>query len=136
MSDGLVQETYEYMLAGARGALQKGQSFMPFGAGIRLGGERIHVNLDAEAQAKDVQDYIAALVGALRKDRALTCAGLCFDGAVAMENGDSVPAICMHIEINGGESLEAFVPYVREPGGLAIMEPIFAPTDPEIFRHR
>jgi len=135
-SEALIEETYEYMLAGARGALGEGLSYLPFGAAVRASGERLHMSLDADAQKKTAEEQIAGLVAALRKDPALVCAGLCFDGAVGLETGESAPAVCMHIEINGGESLEAFVPYVREPNGIVVMQPIFAPSDPEIFDAR
>lgn len=135
-SEGLIQETFDYLLSGARGALEKGASYIPFGAAVRIGGQRIHMNLDPAVHGKTAEEQIAGLVAALRADPGLTCAGLCFDGAVGLESGESVSAVCMHIEVKNGESLEAFVPYVREPGGLVVMQPVFAPADPEIFTAR
>jgi len=132
-SEDLIRETYDYLLDGARGALAKGASYIPFGAAVRQSGERLHMSLAEDLHRKSAEEQIAGIVGALRLDPNLICAGLCFDGAVGLESGESVSAVCMHIEVLNGESLECFVPYVREPGGLAVMQPIFAPTDPEIF---
>lgn len=132
-TDALLQETFDYMLEGARAALTRGPSFMPFAAAVRIGGQRLHLNLDEAMRAKTAEEQIAGLVGGLRADPGLVCAGLCFDGAVGLQSGENVPAICMHIEVKGGESIECFTPYVREAAGPAIMQPIIAPTDPEIF---
>jgi hypothetical protein len=132
-TDDLLQEAFDYMLEGARDALQRGPSFMPFGAAVRLGGQRLHLNLADDMRAKTAEEQIAGIVAGLQADPGLICASLCFDGAVGLQSGENVPAICMHIEVRGGESIECFTPYVREPTGLTIMQPIIAPTDPEIF---
>lgn len=136
MSEEAIQETFEYLLTGARDALARGRSFVPFGAGIRRSGERMHFSLadDEASAARSAHDHIAALITTMQRTAGLTAIGVCFDGQVQMTGEDAADAICMHIEIDGGETLEAFVPYVREPQGLAVLDPIFAPTDPEVFQ--
>lgn len=138
MSEALIRESYDYMFAVAKEALERSHSYAPFASGVRQSGERIHLGLDLTDQPPDAGDHIAHLVSALRQDaaaNALHAAGLAFDGQIKLEGGDVAPAICMHIEIKGGECLEAFVPYVREPDGFVrFYDPIFAPSDHEVFR--
>jgi hypothetical protein len=135
MNETWIKETYDHLLAGAREALAQGGSFAPFGAGTMEDGRRTHLRLDTKAEGADAQSHIALLVSAFRDQRAqgLVCAGLAFDGQVRLDGGEASDAVCMHIEVRGGESLEAFTPYVRMPEGLSFLNPIFAPTDPEIF---
>jgi hypothetical protein len=139
-SESYIKETYDYLLEASKGALNTEHSFAPFGAGITAAGERTHVHIDPEMNVPTAQDYIAMIVAAFQRDsleRDLRCAGLAFDGQVRLASGDAAPAVCMHIEVRGGESLEAFVPYVREaPGRVTFFDPIFAPTDSEIFHNR
>jgi hypothetical protein len=138
-SEQWIRETYDYLLEACKGALLQEHSFAPFGAGITVAGERTHVHVDPALNVPTAQDYIAMIVAAFQRDaleRDLRCAGLAFDGQVRL-TGEATPAVCMHIEVRGGESLEAFVPYVREaPGRVSFFDPIFAPTDSEIFHNR
>lgn len=138
MSEALIHETFDYLLAAAKGALSEGHSFAPFGAGVRGSGERIHLGLDLADQPPDPQSHIAHIVAALREDargQDLRVAALALDGEVRLDSGDAATAILMHIEVKGGECLEAVIAYVREPGGtIAYFDPVFAPSDHEVFR--
>ncbi len=128
-----LQETLDYLLAGARGALEQGQSFVPFGAATRHDGERAHVQLEADGTGLSAQDAIGLLAGGLKRDAAqYAVAGLAYDGEIRTETG-SVRAVCMHIE-TANEALEAFVPYVRDPTqGLTVHRPVVRATEASIF---
>jgi hypothetical protein len=135
-TEGDIRETYNYLYAGAKAAIDQGGSFVPFGAAVRLNGDRTHMGLEASSFGETVQDHIGTLVLAMREDaekNGLRAVGLVFDGQVTLDDGAQSAAIVMHIEVFHGESLEAFVPYVREPGTVSYFPPIFAPTDPSVF---
>jgi hypothetical protein len=138
MSETEIRETFDYLLDKAKEALGEGHSFAPFAAGVRADGRRTHMGLDLAGQPPTAQDHIATLVSALRQDHAanvLKVASLAFDGEVHLREGEVAAAICMHIEVKGGECLEAFVPYVRAPDkSVEYFGPIFAPSDHEVFR--
>lgn len=128
-----VNETLDYLLEGARAALEQGHSFAPFGAATRHDGERTHLRLELEGAALTAQDAIGLLARALKQDGfALAAAGIAYDGEIRTAQG-SVRAVCMHIE-TPQEALEAFVPYVRDPQrGLMLLKPVAAPIPSVIF---
>lgn len=132
-----VQETFDYLYEEASKVMQLGGSFAPFGAAIRLNGERTHVNVDLPIERSTPNDHISGLIMGFRKEAEegrIFIAGLAFDGKVAV-NGEQREAVVVHIEHEKGEGIEVFVPYTR--GGpdqkISFGQPIVQNIIPEIF---
>lgn len=131
-----VQETFDYLFVEASKALELGGSFAPFGAAIRANGERTHVNVDLPIETSTPNDHISGLVMGFRQEAEqgrIFLAGLAFDGRMSAE-GQSGPALVVHIETSVGEGIQVFVPYERESAGpVRFAEPVVQPILPEIF---
>lgn len=134
--DPRIQETFDYMIGLAKERIGLDNSFVPFGAGARPSGERVHFNLDTEKQIGGGQEAIAMLVHGLRDDhsqRELEVAGLVFESQIRVE-ADVFDAIGVHIETRDGQSVQGFLPFLRgTPEGVSYYEPFFKPVDPQIF---
>lgn len=132
-----VQDTFDYLYEEASKVMQMGGSFAPFGAAIRLNGERTHVNVDLPIDRSTPNDHISGLIMGFRKEAEegrIYIAGLAFDGKVAV-NGEQREAVVVHIEHEKGEGIEVFVPYTRGAPGQKISfgQPIVQNIIPEIF---
>jgi hypothetical protein len=133
-----VQETFDYLVAEAVGALKQGGSFVPFGAGIRFDGERTHLNVDLPAEDSTPNQHIQGLIAAFRAEAetgALRLAGLVFDGQLRTTEGVSAPALVAHIEHDSGEGVQVFLPYRREGAAEVYLDaPVVERVEPEIFK--
>ena len=129
-----LQDTYEYLFDAAHRALTDGNSFAPFGAGIRKTGEQIHTNVDLDMTKSAPSDHISGLIAGFRLDdeqNGLMAAGLVFDGRTS---SDSASALCFHLEAANGQAVEVIVPYQRRIGNvLDFSDPQVTPVQPEIF---
>lgn len=133
-----VQETYDYLFGEASKVLDLGGSFAPFGAAIRQGGERTHMNVDLPTGTSNPQDHIAGLIRAFRQEAEqgkISVAGLAFDGKVTVD-GQRADALIIHIEHLDGGGVQIFVPYLRidGPKKLNFLDPIVQNIEPEIFQ--
>lgn len=132
-----VQETYEFLFDEAHRALLQGGSFKPFGAGVRPDGERTQMHVDLPVDRSTPQQHIAALIAGMRQEagaRRLAVAGLVIDGGMQTPDGDAT-AVVVHMEAEGGESVQVTIPYERllETGEIRFKEPQVAPVTSEIF---
>jgi hypothetical protein len=132
-----VQETFDYLYQEAAKVMELGGSFAPFGAAIRLNGERTHVNVDLPIERSTPNDHISGLIMGFRKeaeDGRIFIAGLAFDGKIAIA-GEQREALVVHVEHHKGEGVQVFVPYQRQSGTgkIAFGQPIVQPIIPEIF---
>jgi hypothetical protein len=132
-----VQETFDYLYQEAAKVMEMGGSFAPFGAAIRMNGERTHVNVDLPIERSTPNDHISGLIMGFRKEveaGRIFVAGLAFDGKVAI-GGEQREALVVHIEHEKGEGIEVFVPYERKAPGekIAFGQPIVQNIIPEIF---
>lgn len=132
-----VQETYQFLFDEAHRALLQGGSFKPFGAGVRPDGERTQMHVDLPVERSTPQHYIAALIQGMRQEAAakrLLVAGLVIDGGLMTPDGDA-SAIVVHMEAEGGESVQVTIPYQRliETGEIHFKEPQVAAATREIF---
>lgn len=132
-----VQDTFDYLYQEAAKVMELGGSFAPFGAAIRLNGERTHVNVDLPIERSTPNDHISGLIMGFRKEAEegrIYIAGLAFDGKVAV-NGEQREAVVVHIEHEKGEGIEVFVPYTRGAADQKISfgQPIVQNIIPEIF---
>ncbi len=129
-----LQDTYEYLFDAAHRALTDGNSFAPFGAGIRKTGEQIHTNVDLDIEKSAPQDHISGLIAGFRKeetDNGLIAAGLVFDGRAS---SDFASALCFHLEAANGQAVEVIVPYQRRIGNIIdFSDPQLTAVQPEIF---
>jgi hypothetical protein len=131
----LVDETYQYLFDEAHRALLTGTSFKPFGAGVRPDGERTFMHVDLPVETSSPAEHIAGLIQGLRQEagaKALSVAGLIFD-AGALDSDSS--AVIVHMEAEGGQSMQVTIPYERllEKGEILFSEPVVAPVDAAIF---
>lgn len=132
-----LEETYRYLFDAAHRALLEGQSFAPFGAGVRKTGEQIHTNVDLSVDSSSPNDHISGLIAGFRADdqeNGLIAAGLVFDGQMT-ENGEAhARALCFHIEVANGHAIEVMAPYARKFDGQIDFEtPQVTPVQAEIF---
>ncbi len=132
-----VQDTFDYLFGEASKVLELGGSFAPFGAAMRHGGERTHVNVDLPIDRSTPNDHISGLIMGFRQEAAqgrIFLAGLAFDGRMTAD-GKSVEALVVHIESSSGEGMQIFVPYRRleAAGKLSFDSPVVQPITPEIF---
>jgi len=128
-----LQDTYEYLFDTAHRALLEGNSFAPFGAGIRKTGEQIHTNVDLPIDRSAPQDHISGLIAGFRLDEqenGLIAAGLVFDGRAS---SDDAAALCFHIEAANGQAVEVIVPYARREAQIAFDNPQITEVQAEIF---
>lgn len=134
---GLVQETYQYLFDEAHRALLEGGSFKPFGAGVRPSGERTHMHVDLPVETSSPKDHIAGLIAGFRQEagaKALSVAGLVFDGGLRTHDGDAT-AVIVHMESELGESVQVTIPYERliATGEIRFQEPVVEQVTSEIF---
>jgi len=132
-----VQETYDYLYNEAAKVMELGGSFAPFGAAIRLNGERTHVNVDLPIDRSTPNDHISGLIMGFRKEAEagrIFIAGLAFDGKIGVD-GQQREALVIHLEHDKGEGLQIFVPYQRQADSKKIVfgPPIVQQITPEIF---
>lgn len=132
-----LEDTYRYLFEAAHQALLAGASFAPFGAGIRTSGERIHANVDLAVDESQPEDHISGLIAFFRKDdeaNGLMAAGLVFDGRMKQDDADHSKALCFHLEVANGYSIEVMAAYRRMEGGRVLFDnPQVTPIQPEIF---
>lgn len=132
-----VQETFDYLYQEAAKVMELGGSFAPFGAAIRLNGERTHVNVDLPIERSTPNDHISGLIMGFRKEAEagrIFIAGLAFDGKIGV-SGEQREALVIHLEHDKGEGLQIFVPYERQRDSKKIVfgQPIVQQITPEIF---
>ena len=137
MIDEHLRETYQFLFDGAHEALKHGPSFVPFGAGVRVTGERIHANTDLGWKDADPRDHIGVLLGWFRQEDAasgLIAAGLVFDTAPSADALDQ-RALCFHLEGANGRAVQVLLAYQRSPeAAIQFGAPSVTEVQPEVFR--
>jgi hypothetical protein len=114
----------------AQQMLETRGEFYPFGAVMTLAGEIKHTAASTGEEFPESQDLIDLLVGAFRAQAAnneVKAVGLCLDArTIAPGQTEKTDAICVRLRHSDRESIDVFLPYLKNKSGSISYSGLFA----------
>jgi hypothetical protein len=136
MSTEQLEEVLNALIPFAQSQLEAKGSFPPFAGGLDVEGE-VEFLLPGGAEEADSGDILGILRQGLQSgalEGTYRATGVCLDVTARRdETSEPIDAILVQLE-SEGESLAAYVPYLRgEDGRYVFGEVFFGAHDPEVF---
>ena len=126
------------LLPFAQQMIQKGGSFIPFGASLSATGEVAAVMGDVGKETPDSEEVIDFLTSTFRRQAAearIKASGVCLDvRTIPPGQSEKTDAILARLEHQDGETIEVYLPYRKGLLGRVKYGELFAtPGTPQVF---